>query len=72
MGNSNYKPWKDYHKKHIHPDGTTKRDMYDPKTGEFHRGKNAEIVETKNNRLAVKAEHPHLNHHMFTFIGKRK
>lgn len=67
-----FKPWKDYSKKHIKSDGTTKKEMYDPKTGEFHKGQNAEIIETKNGRLAVKAEHPELNHHMYTFIGKKK
>lgn len=71
MGND-YKPWKHYEKKHIKSDGTTKREMYDPKTGEFTKGHNAQIVETKNNRLAVKAEHPKYHHQMYTFIGKKK
>lgn len=64
-----------YHaKKHIASDGSTKSEMYDPATGEFYKGKNARIVETKNNRLAIEAEHPNdeYHHHMFKFIGKKR
>lgn len=61
-----------YHaKKHIASDGSTKKPMFDPKTGEFYKGRDAEIVQLKNNRFAVKAKHPELNHHMYKFIGKK-
>ena len=62
-----------YHaKKHIASNGSTKKEMFDPSSGEFVKGHNSEIVETKNGRLAVKAEHPEMDHHMYKFIGKKK
>jgi hypothetical protein len=62
-----------YHaKKHINSDGSTKKEMFDPVSGEFHKGKNAQIQETANGRLQVKAEHPEMDHHMYKFIGKKK
>ena len=59
-------------KKHIRANGDTKKEMFDPASGEFATGKNAQIVELKNGRLAVKAEHPGLDHHMYKFIGRKK
>jgi|APSaa5957512535_1039671.scaffolds.fasta_scaffold00325_89 hypothetical protein len=74
MAGKGYKPWKNYHEQHINADGTTKQQLFDPKSGEFETGEHAKVIETKNGRLAIEAEHPNkeYDHHLFKFLGKKK